>query len=69
MKLNKIDEVWNNANPIFKWRFDLLSSRNFATMETCRKRLLLSIDLIIVRDHNHGPLIIIIPYRDPINTE
>ena len=23
-----MDEVWNSANPLFKWRFDLLSSRN-----------------------------------------
>ena len=23
MKLNKIDEVWNSANPLFKWRFGL----------------------------------------------
>ena len=37
MKLNKIYEVWNSANPLFKWRFDLLSSRNFATMATWRK--------------------------------
>ena len=32
MKLNKIDEVWNSANPHFKWRLGLLSSKNFATM-------------------------------------
>ena len=33
MKLNKINEVWNSANSIFKWRvFSLLSSRNFATL-------------------------------------
>ena len=37
MNLDKIDEVWNSANPLFKWRFDLLSSRNFATMATWRK--------------------------------
>ena len=36
MKLNKIDEVWNNAYPLFKWRFGLLWSRNFATMATWR---------------------------------
>ena len=36
MKLNKIDEVWNSANLFFKWRFDSLSSRNFATMATWR---------------------------------
>ena len=36
MKLNKIDEVWNSsANPP-KYRFGLLSSRNFATMTTWR---------------------------------
>ena len=23
MKLNKIDEVWNSANPLFKWCFGL----------------------------------------------
>ena len=33
-KLNKINEVWNSANPLFKWLFDLLSSGNFATMAT-----------------------------------
>ena len=22
MTLNKIDEVWNSANPLFAWRFD-----------------------------------------------
>ena len=33
VKLNKIDEVWNSANPLFKWRFGLLSSKNFATMQ------------------------------------
>ena len=36
MKLNKIDEVWNSASPLFKWRFGLLSPRNFATMATWR---------------------------------
>ena len=36
MKLNKIDEVWNSVNPLFKWRFGLLSSKNFATMATWR---------------------------------
>ena len=36
MKLNKIDDVWNSANSLFKWRFRLLSSRNFATMATWR---------------------------------
>ena len=39
MKLNKIDEVWNSANPLFKWRFDLLSPRNFATMATWRNEI------------------------------
>ena len=34
MKLNKANEVWNSANQLFKWRFGLLSSRNFATMAT-----------------------------------
>ena len=34
MKLIKIDEVWNSANPLFKWRFGLLSSRNFAPKAT-----------------------------------
>ena len=33
MKLNKINEVWNSANSLFKWHFQfLLSSRNFASM-------------------------------------
>ena len=36
MKLNRIDKVWNSANPLFRWRFGLLSSRNFATMATWR---------------------------------
>ena len=37
MKLNiKIHKVWNSANPLFKWRFDLLSSGNFATMAMWR---------------------------------
>ena len=37
MKLNKIDEVWNSANLLFKWIFGLLSSKNVATMATWRK--------------------------------
>ena len=36
MKLNKIDEVWNSANLLFKWIFGLLSSKNFATMAMWR---------------------------------
>ena len=36
MKLNKIDEVWNNANLLFMWSFGLLSSKNFSTMTTWR---------------------------------
>ena len=36
MKLNKIDEVWNSANLLFKWIFGFLSSKHFATMATCR---------------------------------
>ena len=35
MKLIKIDEVWNSANPLV----GLLSSRNFATMATGRNDL------------------------------
>ena len=27
MKFNKIDEVWNSANLLFKWIFRLLSSK------------------------------------------
>ena len=34
MKLKEIDEVWNSANPLFKRRFGLLLSKNFATMAT-----------------------------------
>ena len=34
MKLNKIDEVWNSANLLFKWIFGLLSTEHFATMAT-----------------------------------
>ena len=37
--LNKIDEVWNSANPLFKWRFGLLSCKNCATMTTWRNDL------------------------------
>ena len=36
MKMNKIDEVWNSANLLFKWIFGLLSSKHFATMGTWR---------------------------------
>ena len=36
MKLNKINEVWNSVNPLFKRCFGLLSSKNFATMATWR---------------------------------
>ena len=36
MNLNKIDEVKNIANPLFKWPFGLLSSRNFATIARWR---------------------------------
>ena len=36
MKLNKIDEVWNSANRLLRDFFVLLSSKNFATMETWR---------------------------------
>ena len=36
MKLNKIEEVWNSANLLFKWIFGLTSSKNFATMATWR---------------------------------
>ena len=39
MKLNKIDDVWNSANSLFKWRFRLLSSRNFTTMATWRHEI------------------------------
>ena len=34
MKLNDIDEVWNSAKPLFKWRIGLLPSKNFATVAT-----------------------------------
>ena len=34
--MNKIDEVWNSANLLFKWIFGLLSSKHFATMATWR---------------------------------
>ena len=36
MKLNKIGEVWNSANRLLSDFFGLLSSKNFATMETWR---------------------------------
>ena len=36
MKLNKIGEVWNSANRLLSDFFVLLSSKNFATMETWR---------------------------------
>ena len=36
MKMNKIDEVWNSANLLFKWICGLLSSKHFATMATWR---------------------------------
>ena len=36
MKLNKIDEVWNSANPLLKFLFGLLSFRNFAPKTTWR---------------------------------
>ena len=36
MKLNKIEEVWNSANLLFKWIFGLSLSKNFATMATWR---------------------------------
>ena len=39
MKLNKIDDVWNSANTLFKWRFRLLSSRSFTTMATWRHEI------------------------------
>ena len=35
----KSDDVWNSANPLFKWRFHGLSSRNFATMVTWRNNI------------------------------
>ena len=38
-KLNNIDDVWNSPNPLFKWRFHGLSSRNFATMATWRNNI------------------------------
>ena len=33
-KLNEIEinEVWNSANPLFKWCFQFVVTRNFATM-------------------------------------
>ena len=37
MKWNKIDEVWDSANPLFQWHFGLLSFRNCATMTMWRK--------------------------------
>ena len=36
MKLDKINEVWNIANLLFKWIFGLLSSKDFATMAAWR---------------------------------
>ena len=36
MKLNKIDEVWSSANPLFKWRFRFAVIENFATMAMWR---------------------------------
>ena len=46
-KIEKIKEdrwsLTDSANPLFKWRFDFLSSRNFATMATWRNDFLLSI--------------------------
>ena len=36
MIVNKIDEVSNSANLLFKWIFGLLSPKNFATMATWR---------------------------------
>ena len=45
-KLNeiKIEEIWNSANPLFKWHFGLLSSRNVATMATWRNDFSASIE-------------------------
>ena len=36
MKLNKIGEVWNTPNRLLSDFIGLLSSRNFATMESWR---------------------------------
>ena len=36
MKLNKIGEVWNTPNRLLSDFFGLLSSKNFAPMETWR---------------------------------
>ena len=36
MKLNKIDEVWSSANPLFKWRFRFAVIDYFATMAMWR---------------------------------
>ena len=36
MKLNKIDEVWSSANPLFKWLFRFAVIDYFATMAMWR---------------------------------
>ena len=51
MKLNKIDEVWNSANPRFKWHFGLLSSKNFATMAT-RRNVFSSLLMSTIYEHS-----------------
>ena len=43
MKLNKIDEVWTNANSLFKWRFWFVVIQKFCYHGNVTWRLLLSL--------------------------
>ena len=40
MKLNKINEVWNSANSLFKWHFQFLVIQKFCFYGNMIKRLL-----------------------------
>ena len=44
IKLNKIGEVWNSANRLLSNFIGLLSSKNFATIETWRNCIRLHMD-------------------------
>ena len=59
MKLNKIGEVWNSENRLLSDFFGLLSSKNFAAMETWRKRLLLSKVLRTAQSQKRACLLVV----------
>ena len=54
MKLNKIDEVWNSANPLFKWRFGFDVVQKFCYHRNVTERLLLFIDGVLLAPSKYG---------------